>query len=83
MSKMKLSEFSFELPSELIAEHPSENRDECRLMVLHRKTGKIEHKMFKDVLSYFEDGDTMLLNNTRVFPARMYGNKEKTGAKVS
>lgn len=82
MSKMKLSEFSFELPSELIAEYPSENRDECRLMVLHRKTGKIEHKMFKDVLSYFEDGDTMLLNNTRVFPARMYGNKEKTGAKI-
>lgn len=79
---MKLSEFSFELPSELIAEYPSENRDECRLMVLHRKTGKIEHKMFKDVLSYFEDGDTMLLNNTRVFPARMYGNKEKTGAKI-
>ncbi|NDB36256.1 MAG: tRNA preQ1(34) S-adenosylmethionine ribosyltransferase-isomerase QueA [Flavobacteriia bacterium] len=79
---MKISEFSFELPSELIAEYPSENRDECRLMVLHRKTGKIEHKMFKDVLSYFEDGDTMLLNNTRVFPARMYGNKEKTGAKI-
>jgi len=82
MSKMKLSEFNFELPSELIAEYPSENRDECRLMVLHRSTGKIEHKMFKDVLSYFDEGDTMLLNNTRVFPARMYGNKEKTGAKI-
>ncbi|HBW86972.1 MAG TPA: tRNA preQ1(34) S-adenosylmethionine ribosyltransferase-isomerase QueA [Crocinitomicaceae bacterium] len=79
---MKLSEFNFELPSELIAEYPSENRDECRLMVLHRSTGKIEHKMFKDVLSYFDEGDTMLLNNTRVFPARMYGNKEKTGAKI-
>ena len=82
MSKMKLSEFNFELPQELIAEYPSENRDECRLMVIHRKTGKIEHKLFKDVLSYFDDGDTMILNNTRVFPARMYGNKEKTGAKI-
>ncbi|MFM7538594.1 MAG: tRNA preQ1(34) S-adenosylmethionine ribosyltransferase-isomerase QueA [Planctomycetota bacterium] len=79
---MKLSEFSFELPSELIAEYPTENRDECRLMVIHRKTGKIEHKLFKDVLSYFDDGDTMILNNTRVFPARLYGNKEKTGAKI-
>ncbi|MBM3164245.1 MAG: tRNA preQ1(34) S-adenosylmethionine ribosyltransferase-isomerase QueA [Bacteroidetes bacterium] len=79
---MKLSEFNFELPSELIAEYPTENRDECRLMVIHRKTGKIEHKLFKDVLSYFDDGDTMILNNTRVFPARMYGNKEKTGAKI-
>jgi len=82
MSKMKLSEFNFELPSELIAEYPTENRDECRLMVIHRKTGKIEHKLFKDVLSYFDDGDTMILNNTRVFPARLYGNKEKTGAKI-
>ncbi|MFM7664148.1 MAG: tRNA preQ1(34) S-adenosylmethionine ribosyltransferase-isomerase QueA [Bacteroidota bacterium] len=79
---MKLSEFNFELPSELIAEYPTENRDECRLMVIHRKTGKIEHKLFKDVLSYFDDGDTMILNNTRVFPARLYGNKEKTGAKI-
>lgn len=82
MSKMKLSEFNFELPSELIAEYPTENRDECRLMVVHRKTGKIEHKLFKDVLSYFDEGDSMILNNTRVFPARMYGNKEKTGAKI-
>lgn len=82
MSKMKLSEFNFDLPSELVAEYPAENRDECRLMVVHRKTQKIEHKLFKDVMSYFEDGDTMILNNTRVFPARMYGNKEKTGAKI-
>ena len=82
MSKMKLSEFSFDLPQELIAEYPSEHRDECRLMVVHRKTGKIEHKLFKDVLSYFDDGDVMILNNTRVFPARMYCNKEKTGAKI-
>lgn len=79
---MKLSEFSFDLPEELIAEYPSENRDEARLMVIHRKTGKIEHRLFKDVLSYFSDGDVMIRNNTRVFPARMYGNKEKTGAKI-
>jgi S-adenosylmethionine:tRNA ribosyltransferase-isomerase len=82
MSKMKLSEFSFELPDELIAEYPSENRDEARLMVIHRKTGKIEHKLFKDVLNYFSEGDVMIMNNTKVFPARMYGNKEKTGAKI-
>ncbi len=82
MSKMKLSEFSFDLPQELIAEHPSENRDEARLMVVHRKTGKIEHKLFKDLVNYFSDGDVMIRNNTRVFPARMYGNKEKTGAKI-
>ncbi|MCF8328996.1 MAG: tRNA preQ1(34) S-adenosylmethionine ribosyltransferase-isomerase QueA [Crocinitomicaceae bacterium] len=79
---MKLSEFSFELPDELIAEYPSENRDEARLMVIHRKTGKIEHKLFKDVLNYFSEGDVMIMNNTKVFPARMYGNKEKTGAKI-
>lgn len=77
-----MSEFNFDLPAELVAEYPAENRDECRLMVVHRKTQKIEHKLFKDVMSYFEDGDTMILNNTRVFPARMYGNKEKTGAKI-
>ena len=79
---MKLSEFSFELPDELIAEYPSENRDEARLMVIHRKTGKIEHKLFKDVLNYFSEGDVMIMNNTKVFPARRYGNKEKTGAKI-
>lgn len=77
-----MSEFNFDLPAELVAEYPAENRDECRLMVVHRNTQKIEHKLFKDVMSYFEDGDTMILNNTRVFPARMYGNKEKTGAKI-
>ncbi|HNA97183.1 MAG TPA: tRNA preQ1(34) S-adenosylmethionine ribosyltransferase-isomerase QueA, partial [Chitinophagaceae bacterium] len=70
------------LPKELLAETPSKNRDEARLMVVHRKTGKIEHKQFKDVLSYFGDGDCMILNDTKVFPARMYGNKEKTGAKI-
>lgn len=79
---MKLSEFDFQLPEELIASYPTENRDESRLMVLHRDTGKFEHKMFKDVLDYFDEGDVMVRNNTKVFPARMYGNKEKTGAKI-
>src|ERR1700740_19826 len=79
---MKLSAFKFNLPKELIAEHPAKNREDARLMVLHRSTGKIEHKHFKDVLGYFGDGDAMILNDTKVFPARMYGNKEKTGAKI-
>jgi S-adenosylmethionine:tRNA-ribosyltransferase-isomerase (queuine synthetase) len=82
MSKMKLSDFDFNLPEELIANYPEENRDECRLMVVHRSTGLIEHKMFRDVLDYFDEGDVMIMNNTRVFPARMYGNKEKTGLKL-
>ena len=82
MTKMKLSEFSFDLPEDLIAEYPTENRDESRLMVIHRDTGKIEHKLFKDVINYFAEGDTLIMNNTKVFPARMYGNKEKTGAKI-
>ena len=79
---MKLSQFEFELPEELIAKHPSEHRDESRLMVVDRKTGTLEHKMFKDVIDYFEEGDVMMLNDTKVFPARMYGNKEKTGARI-
>lgn len=66
----------------MIAQHPTDNRDESRLMVIHRDSGKIEHKLFKDVLDYFDDGDIMVLNNTRVFPARLYGNKEKTGATI-
>jgi S-adenosylmethionine:tRNA ribosyltransferase-isomerase len=82
MSKMKLSEFLFDLPDELVAEYPAENRDEAKLMVLHRKTGQIEHRLFKDIMDYFDEGDVMIMNNTRVFPARMYGNKEKTGAKI-
>jgi S-adenosylmethionine:tRNA ribosyltransferase-isomerase len=82
MSKMKLSDFSFDLPDELIAEYPSENRDEAKLMVINRKEGTIEHHLFKDIINYFNDGDVMITNNTRVFPARMYGNKEKTGAKI-
>ncbi len=79
---MKLSDFSFDLPEELIAEYPSDNRDEAKMMVIHRETGKIEHKLFKDLINYFSEGDVMIMNNTRVFPARMYGNKEKTGAKI-
>lgn len=79
---MKLSNFNFDLPAELLAEFPSENRDEARLMVVDRKTGNIEHKLFKDLIDYFDEGDVMVLNNTRVFPARLYGNKEKTGARI-
>lgn len=79
---MKLSQFKFNLPESLIANEPAENRDESRLMVLDRKTGKIEHKIFKDVLDYFDEDDVMILNNTKVFPARMFGNKEKTGATI-
>ena len=79
---MKLSAFKFNLPKDLLAEHPAKNRDESRLMVVDRKTGKIQHKVFKDIINYFDDGDVMLFNDTKVFPARMYGNKEKTGAKI-
>lgn len=79
---MKLSKFKFNLPKELIAKYPEHNRDESRLMVLHRKTGKIEHKTFKDIITFFDDKDTFVMNNTKVFPARLYGNKEKTGADI-
>nr|WP_299206724.1 tRNA preQ1(34) S-adenosylmethionine ribosyltransferase-isomerase QueA [uncultured Brumimicrobium sp.] len=79
---MKLSEFDFELPEELIAKYPVENRDESRMMVINRETGDIEHKLFKDLIDYFDEGDVMIRNNTKVFPARLYGNKEKTGAKI-
>jgi len=79
---MKLSNFNYDLPKELLAEYPSDQRDESRLMVLHRDSGKIEHKIFKDVIDYFEDGDSFVLNNTKVFPARLMGNKEKTGARI-
>ncbi len=79
---MKLSKFRYKLPDELIALYPSENRDESRLLVLNRQTGKIEHKVFKDVIDYFDDQDVMIFNNTKVFPARLYGNKEKTGAEI-
>ena len=79
---MKLSHFNFELPDELLAEYPAENRDESRLMVLNRKEQTIEHKMFKDLIDYFDEDDVMILNDTKVFPARLFGNKEKTGARI-
>ncbi len=79
---MKLSQFKFRLPEEKIATHPSKFRDECRLMVLHRKSGEIEHRVFKDILEYFDDKDVFVFNDTKVFPARLYGNKEKTGARI-
>lgn len=79
---MKLSMFKFNLPKELLAEYPSKNREDSRLMVVERATGKITHKKFKDITNYFDDGDVLVLNDTKVFPARMYGNKEKTGAKI-
>jgi len=79
---MKLSHFNFKLPDELLAEYPSDHRDESRLMVLNKKTQKIEHKTFKDIVDYFDEGDAFVLNNTKVFPARLMGNKEKTGARI-
>ncbi|MBQ0128730.1 MAG: tRNA preQ1(34) S-adenosylmethionine ribosyltransferase-isomerase QueA [Bacteroidales bacterium] len=79
---MKLSQFKFNLPSELIALHPTANRDEARLMVVDRRTGKIEHRVFKDLVDYTKDGDVFVINNTKVFPAKLYGEKEKTGAKI-
>lgn len=79
---MKLSQFDFKLPEELIAQQPVEFRDEARLLVLHKDTGEIEHKIFKDILQYYDDKDVFVFNDTKVFPARLYGNKEKTGAKI-
>jgi len=80
--KSKLSQFTFNLPKNLIAQYPATNRDESRLMVINRSTGQIEHRIFKDLLDYFDDGDTLIFNNTKVFPARLYGRKEKTGARI-
>ena len=80
--KYKLSHFNYELPEKLIAKKPCAERDESRMMVIDRATGKIEHKIFKDILTYFDDQDMFIVNNTKVFPARMYGNKEKTGARI-
>ncbi len=79
---MKLSQFKFKLPEELLASHPQKYRDESRLMVLNRKTGEIDHKIFKDVYQYFDEKDVFVFNDTKVFPARLYGNKEKTGARI-
>ena len=80
--KSKLSKFNFDLPAELIAQYPADERDESRLMVVHKDSGKIEHKLFKDIIDYVNEGDVFAINNTKVFPARLYGNKEKTGAKI-
>jgi len=80
--RTKLSQFNFTLPENLIAQYPADERDGSRLLVAHRDTGKIEHKLFKDIIEYFDDGDALIFNNTKVFPARMYGKKEKTGAKI-
>lgn len=79
---MKLSEFKYDLPSGLISLYPAENRDESRMMVINREKGTFEHKIFKDIVEYFDDKDVMVVNDTKVFPARLYGNKEKTGAKI-
>ena len=79
---MKLSKFKYDLPEELIALHPSPNRDESKLLVLNRVTGKIEHRIFKDIVEYFGNDDVLIFNDTKVFPARLYGNKEKTGAEI-
>lgn len=79
---MKLSQFKFKLPADLIAQYPVEERDESRMMVVHRASGEIEHKIFKEIINYFDDGDIFVFNNTKVFPARLYGNKEKTNARI-
>ncbi|MDR2887974.1 MAG: tRNA preQ1(34) S-adenosylmethionine ribosyltransferase-isomerase QueA [Bacteroidales bacterium] len=79
---MKLSQFRYNLPQELVTQYPAEVRDEARLLVVNRKTGEIEHKIFKDITAYFSEHDVLALNNTKVFPARLYGNKEKTGAAI-
>ncbi|HEY9560997.1 MAG TPA: tRNA preQ1(34) S-adenosylmethionine ribosyltransferase-isomerase QueA [Anseongella sp.] len=79
---MKLSQFGFRLPESLIAHSPAGHRDESRLMVVHKDSGKIEHKVFRDVIDYFDEKDVLVLNNTKVFPARLYGTKEKTAAKI-
>ena len=78
----RLSEFELEIPEKLIAQHPSKKRDGCKLMVLHKESGKIEHKIFKDVSDYFNKGDVLVINNTKVFPARLYATKDKSDAKV-
>lgn len=79
---MKLSQYKFDLPSNLIAQHPARQRHEAKMMVLNRAKGTIEHRIFHDILDYFDDGDVFIVNNTKVFPARLYGNKEKTGAQI-
>ena len=79
---MKLSQYGYEFSADMLAKYPAENRDESRLLVLHRSTGEIEHRIFKDIINYFDEKDLFLFNDTKVFPARLYGNKEKTGAEI-
>ena len=79
---MKLSQFKFKFPEELIATEPTPVRDEARMMVVHKSTGEIRHRIFKEIINYFDDGDVMVFNDTKVFPAKLIGNKEKTGAKI-
>ena len=79
---MKLSQFRFDLPLNLIAQHPTKKREDSRMMVIDRKTGNLENRTFRDIMDYFDDKDVFVVNNTKVFPARMYGRKEKTGAKI-
>lgn len=80
--KMKLSQFRFNLPKELIAEKPVRNRDEARMLVLHRDSGEVEHRLFKDFINYVDTNDVVVANNTRVFPSLLEGEKEKTGARI-
>ncbi|MBN2814912.1 MAG: S-adenosylmethionine:tRNA ribosyltransferase-isomerase, partial [Bacteroidales bacterium] len=79
---MKLSQYKYNLPDELIAKYPADKRDESKLMIVDRSTGKIEHRIFREIIDCFEEGDVLVVNNTKVFPARLYGNKEKTGAEI-
>lgn len=79
---MKLSQYHYDFSADMLAKYPADNRDESRLMVIHRQTGEIEHKVFKDIINYFDEKDVFIFNNTKVFPARLYGNKEKTGAEI-
>ena len=79
---MKLSQYNYPFSPDMLAKYPTENRDESRLMIVHRDTGEIEHRIFKDVIDYFDENDVFIFNNTKVFPARLYGNKEKTGAEI-
>ena len=79
---MKLSQYGYDFTPDMLAKYPAENRDEARLMVVNRATGQIEHRIFKDIIDYFEEKDVFVFNDTKVFPARLYGHKEKTGAEI-
>ena len=79
---MKLSQYGYDFSPEMLAKYPADNRDESRLMVINRAKGTIEHRIFKDIIEYFDEKDLFVFNDTKVFPARLYGNKEKTGAEI-